>query len=521
MQRHHNPIVVPGGYRPGIIGPRDLILPRHAMHWRHDHSSSPGRTISKAFTEPPPVIPDPDFVVPNTWSHDVDGYWDGDVQGVSPGDIIQLEAGARDELRFRNIQGVSGADVLIRNDPAGKTTIARETAQTGDFTAQMRDCSFWTMDGGYTPGVPFGIVFTTTQTNDKPTTGMQLTGICDNYTIRNFEVDGNWLIYPSWIEGIGIGIQHNDQNQVEGTGAGEQEWRENILVESFYIHDVRGEGLYLGPNFENPEATNKVPLRNIEVRYGHFARTGRDASQIKSSLEGTNVFHHIYYEDSGLREDETEGGQKVGLGFFEGCGTMHHIWGKNAGEHGISFSVLYRPSSFSLPPYIVHDVNIIDPGVNDDPIAVQGHGIACSRPSGAFAEPSFCEYYNTTIIRAERFGLHIDSSIGADVLMQNNIVSDSGTQNIAAFGSGMETIDNNELGSVAAQNFGSNFALTSSSPARNAAVAGKVSTSDNAGMWAYVEAGADPFDPIGPYAALDANRPLGADECRGGLEFVE
>ena len=228
---------------------------------------------------------------------------------------------------------------------------------------------------------------------------------------------------------------------------------------------------------------------------------GRDGCNIKCTIEGNNSFHDNICIGNGARTSgEPNAGQKHGFSFFEGCGDAYNNYIADSGEHGIGFYCSYRPNSFTLPPYRVWNNVIIDSGVSTMPIAQDGIGITCGTALNK-AMPEYVEIYNNTIIRSENDGIDINGNISTPVTIQNNIVCDSGGTNIQNNGTGTATVNNNETGSVASQNFvsGIDFHLTSSSPARNEATTGLVSTTD-----------------------IDGNaRPMGAYECRGAYEFIE
>ena len=450
------------------------------------------------------AVADPDWIIPASFNYSADGYWDGDAPSatvlthaqagqtsVSAGDIIQLAAGNRAPIRMRNIHGASGNRVVIRSDPAGITTMARPSASSGGFVFWIKNMTDADFDGSYTTGEDYGIKITSTASGDAPSTYLQLTGICQDYTIRNVEIDG---AYPATSAG-GIGIQQNDGTVTEA----QQPWRENIIVEYCKIYDVEGEGIYLGPNYGSP-ASNSVPMRTVEVRYCDIQRTGRDGINVKSTLEGTNVIHHNYIKTTGTRTDETEAGQKAGIAYFEGSGTAHSNWIEDAGEAGIASTTLYRPSSFSMPAYICYNNVIINAGAIDTAIAQSGSGITSFRPSSSFAQPASMSAYNNTIINVENNGVAC-ANLSVNVTVQNNIISGFGASATSIGTSGTSVTTFNETGSVASQNFvsGVDYHLTSSSPARNAATAGLVAATDYDGN----------------------SRPLGADEDRGAYEYIE
>jgi hypothetical protein len=441
-------------------------------------------------SHPGGAVAPPDFIIPTST-----GTWNGASEGVFPGAIVQIAAGNRGTLRINDVVSSDLSNpIIIRSDPAGVSTIRRTNAQNGDFIFRINDSRGWILDGSYTSGQTYGIkVMHSINGVDSPSAFIQMWGVCQDYIIRNIEVDGGYL-QPN--ETGGIGIQHND-NSV--TSPGVQLWRENIIVERCKVYDVDGEGIYLGPNYGGG-LSNVTPLRNIEVRYNDLQRCGRDACQIKSTIDGNNSFHHNYCKTTGLRLDEHQGAQKLGFGYFEGSGDVYNNWFEDSGEHGILNFCLARPNSYSLPPTRIYNNIIIRSGVNDDAIAQDGDGIRVDAGSG-MAIPEYVEIYNNTIIDSENVGIRVYSEISTPITVQNNISVGNGGSDIALPGHAVES--NNQTGTVASQFFDDagldNYSLTTNSPALDNATTGLTASTDYA----------------------DVSRPQGPNKDQGALELLQ
>lgn len=397
--------------------------------------------------------PPPTFVVGTSTS-----TWDGVSNGVQAGDIIEIEGGSRGALRLNNIIGASGNHVIIRSDPTQQVVIANATSQDSFFTFVIDDSKYFTLDGSTTLGETYGFKVTTTANGDNPTSYLQIWGTCTDYELGYVEIDGQWLPNGSGLGQGGIGLQHNDHAIVFGS-----QWRENIRVHHFYVHDILGEGMYLGPNYPN----NAAALRNIELNNNIVWDCGRDNIQLKSAIEGTNSIHHNDCRRSGLRTDETIAGQQDGISCFEGYASIYNNYVEAAGEVGIRMNTNKRPNTFG--PFPVQDIynNVIwKTGVASTAVSQPGDGIRIDVSSGMALLGA--NTYQNTIVTTENNGIwHTGFVLAADV--RDNIVCDWGNNDITTPAAVTET--NNRTGTIASQNFanagGGDFHLTASSPARN------------------------------------------------------
>ena len=84
----------------------------------------------------------------------------------------------------------------------------------------------------------------------------------------------------------GSGIRVNDDSVKRNAHPGL--WREGILIEDNYVHDIALEGMYVGPNYQDGD----LPLRNIEIRNNLVEDTGWEGINAKSMWAGDNSIHH-------------------------------------------------------------------------------------------------------------------------------------------------------------------------------------------------------------------------------------
>jgi len=442
----------------------------------------------------PPKPGGPDHIIPLGVS-----TWDGIVNGVQPGHIIEIEGGVRGPLRIDEVHGLLGDRVIIRSDPTVRNIIRRTTPKGGDFVFRLRNCDHFELDGSFTAGEIYGIEVTfasgaTTGNPDNPSSFLHLSGICQDYAIRNIEIDGG---FSAGLSNNGVGIQHNDNN-VTFQSPFVQAWRENILVELCKIREVQGEGIYLGPNWLSP--LNGTPLRNIEVRFNDVQNVGRDGIQVKKTIEGVNRTHHNFVKNTGIRTADPQAGQKSGISFWEGYGDIYNNWVEDAGEHGCWWHCQNRPASEALLPVKAYNNVVIRAGFSTDPIALNGSGIIFGNKIGAAFSP-LIEIYSNTVIECSNRGIFVEANQEGDVTIQNNI-SVGNSNDIDDDSTGSSTVNNNETGSVSAQNFtdaaNDDYSLTGASPAVDGVSTGLVAPTD--------------FD--------DVARPSGAED-QGAFERVQ
>jgi hypothetical protein len=221
-------------------------------------------------------------------------------------------------------------------------------------------------------------------------------------------------------------------------------WRENILIENNYVHDVEGEGMYIGPNWDD----GGLRLRNIEIRYNRIFNTGWEGAQLKSAIEGRNSIHHNTCIRCGSRPESAKG-QKSAFSLYESMGDVHDNWIKEASERGIQHYVDYMPSSYGAMPSRIYNNVVIAAGRIRHADDLRGFGIfAGSNPGYAIVEP---DIYNNTIIDSDG-GIQVNSATLKGSIRDNIVAGASSASTEVQRPSGV-TMTNNAVGSVSSMGF--------------------------------------------------------------------
>jgi hypothetical protein len=389
-----------------------------------------------------------------------------DCSRVNPGDTLTIAAGTRGPLKISNCQGADGKRITIRNDSRGSepVVIRRDSGSGGGFVFSCTNCTYIDIDGsqkwqGAPQGKTYGIKVTMTG-GGSPSAFMRIAGLSRFVTIRNVEIDGAW---PS-VSKDGIGLSINDHTIKRAAHPGL--WREGILVEHNYVHNVQGEGMYIGPNYREGD----LPLRNVEIRYNRVEDTGWEGINTKSMWSGNNSIHHNVV----LRAGSNGGAvnkptQYSGINNNAGTVKIYNNWVEKTGQHGIQVWTVDGPKvGEGVGPFDVRIWNnvIVDAGSLWKPHMANSYGInvgamaGCERPDAAI--------FNNTIVQSRESAIRLTSDVfGGSV--HDNIVAASGGNPIVIPSSVRQT--NNEVGSVAQMGFVNpaqrNFRLTDGSPGRN------------------------------------------------------
>lgn len=420
---------------------------------------------------------------------------------VLPGDTVTLEAGVRGPLKIKSLKGTADLPILIQNDPRASSpvTLRNPTAERGGFLLDCYDCIHVVLDGtkkwvgapaGAYCGAPngtdgCGIRILSTAVGDAPTIYLRFAGYSSDFTVRGVEIDGNW---PSTsVDGIGIRIGDQDVLGTENPGV----WRKNVVFESNYVHEVQGEGFYIGPNW----IVDQIRLRNITIRENLVRKTGWEGIQLKSAIEGLNRIEGNVVIDAGAAKDSFKG-QHLGIQCYESkCDIIGNLVVR-AGESGIGLSTQHLPESYGpLASRIFNNVSVSAGATG--PLA--GHGITVYTGSGAARYAA--KIFNNTVVGPLGNGVNIDGgNLGAEQVVANNLIGDVG-------GKGLKLPDGT---SVARNTIGSTSSLGFIDPS---------------GLDFRLAAGSDAIDTgTGQVAPADdfhgVPRPQGNGPDQGAFEFV-
>jgi hypothetical protein len=325
------------------------------------------------------------------------------------------------------------------------------------------DCNGVRIDGGAKwRGAPSGKTYgikVTMAGRSSPTAFVRIGGLSSFVTIRNVEIDGTWPQFAS--KGSGIVVNDHAINANSHPGR----WREGILIEDNFIHDVALEGMYVGANYYQ----NDLPLRNIEIRNNRLEDTGWEAINTKSMWAGDNRVHHNVILRAGKNgSNKTKKSQYSGIMNMSGTVKIYNNWIESTGMHGIQAWTQEGPrESEGKGPFEAHIWNnvIVNAGGIWQPFMLNSSGISVGAQDGREKPVPFI--YNNTIVNARGRAIDVTRNVGRGVV-RDNIAAGSG-----AFISvpGIVNLVNNRVGSVSQMEFvnsnGKNFRLKIGSPARN------------------------------------------------------
>lgn len=385
--------------------------------------------------------------------------------GVKPGDTVTLGSGTRGPLKIYDCNGSASNRIVIRNDPdgSGPLVIRRASGPERGFIFDCRNCIGVEIDGSYKwrgapSGKTYGIKVTMTG-GQGPSAFVRIGGVSRFFTIRNIEVDGAWPKLAS--DGSGIRVNDQEVNRSSNPGL----WREGILIEDNYVHNIRNEGMYIGPNY----STGDIPLRNVEVRYNRVEDIGWEGINTKSMWDGDNSIHHNTVRRTGTNTSEGKSSQFSGINNISGTVKIYNNWIETTGQHGILVWTQGGPrASEGRGPFLAHIWNnvIVGAGALWRSNMGASHGINVGAESGT--ELPVPNVYSNTIVDARGGAINI-GSVSAGLLRDNIAAGTRGNPVIRAPG-GVKLV-NNWIGSVSAVEFMSagsrNFRLSASSPARN------------------------------------------------------
>lgn len=384
-----------------------------------------------------------------------------------PGDTLTIPSGQRGPLKIFDCDGTAANPIIIRNDPGGNgpAVLSRTSGSSGGFILQCINCIGVEIDGSYKwQGAPSGKTYgiKVTMTGGKgPSAFVSIRGLSRFLTIRNVEIDGAW---PRLASG-GSGIRVNDVTVKSSRHPGL--WREGILIEDNYIHDIKSEGMYIGPNYKNGD----LPLRNVEIRYNRVEDTGFDGINTKSMWAGNNSIHHNEVRRAGKNgASVAEAAQYSGIKNISGTVKIYNNWIETTGQHGISAWTQHGPKvSEGRGPFAAQIWNnvIVDAGALWRPFMLQSFGIHIGAQDGC--EKPVPYVYNNTIVNSRQSAISVSSNVGAGFVRDNIVAGAGGNPVISA--PGFVKLINNQVGSVAQLAFVDaarrNFRLKVDSPARN------------------------------------------------------
>jgi len=411
---------VSGTTQTDSTGIADFIIP----------ASSAARTISNATTT---------AYTGTTWA----SLATGSKTRPQAGDIIELAAGTHGKLTL-TINGSSSGNITLRANQSARSIVSVATT----FVLTVQSCTYLTIDGGMI-GSQYGLLVTAPSASSGVGHFIKYAGFNHHVTLKNFEVDGKITNFSA-VTGVPIGVGLHDNTLLRTAYPGVFQQHDNV-VENFYVHRVKGEGIYGGPNF----STGACPLKNMTIRNGVIEDTGRDAIQVKCWFEGTNKIYSIRGRRIGLNPDD-EAGQRYGVSVLSGQADVYDIDIDGVGETGIQFYTQAGPDANitfnGYGPYTTfaskcYNVLIANAGQIDTGTVNIGHGVAVGTDNSARVKTT-PQIFNITAVNCEGYGVNLGVASGG--FLRNCVLLGNGSGAYNLGGGGTTQSNNKTTGSLTA-----------------------------------------------------------------------
>ena len=257
---------------------------------------------------------------------------------VQPGDVICLDAtsGVFGRQVFSDIQGTADNYITITN-VNGQAVI--RSAPGVPHAVKIQNSKYFNFYGNGTTGVKYGIKATT-----DSSFFLSFQSKTTNFNVAYIEVAGpnpNGVGAKAGFAGMGIKTSPKCDQSV-ATGNFDMY---DVNVHDNYIHDVGGEGLYIGHGFYRGRVESGctdpiIPhrIRGLRVYNNLIENVGYDAIQIKNADQDVKVYNNVLrgygYRGVGAHDE----------GLFIGDGTVgefYNNWverGVGPGSHAIQLN---------------------------------------------------------------------------------------------------------------------------------------------------------------------------------------
>lgn len=200
----------------------------------------------------------------------------GDIMGVKPGETICLAAGFYMQIRFTRMNGEPGNPIKIQNC-GGMVEIGDAITFGRWYAVDIAYSNYVRLTGTGNAGLKYGIKV------GKSGDSALKVGASSDTEIDHLDI-GN-----ANFAGI---LAKTDYRGNVPPDAPEMN---NLNIHDNYIHDTRGEGLYIGET-----TTPGQNFRHLEIWNNIITRAGLDLAQIANAVEDAQIHHNVMYR-GGLR----------------------------------------------------------------------------------------------------------------------------------------------------------------------------------------------------------------------------
>ncbi len=320
---------------------------------------------------------------------------DGKKLGVGPGDVVCLKAGFYQYLQLENFVGSSANPVTIKNC-GGKVTVGDGTWHYGIVITGSKHFKF---TGTGDRNHQYGILVGGTRANS----GLGIYDLSTDFEVDHIEVKD--------VPGAGMHI-------LTRPTCDPRTWREsftmrNVSIHDNYLHDIDGEGMYIGHSGYPGKTINcdgkskKVyphSIQNIRVYNNITQNTGWDGFQVSCADKDCFIYNNTV-TNFGIRKHPN---QQAGIVLGGGTtGKLYNNFIKQGTGGGIHIFGIGNITAFNNV--------IVD--VGEDGVFI---GDKSTRPGYSY------EIINNTIISPKNEGLRINTDDSKDNKFYNNLIVNPG-----------------------------------------------------------------------------------------------
>jgi hypothetical protein len=312
---------------------------------------------------------------------------DGKLLGLKPGAVICLSAlNQYGNITFKNLIGTVSNPITITN--CGGT--ATMTATGRPYNMKVETSKYFKITGG--SGTSYGI---------------RLNGGHMGLTIQQFSTDfevNNIEIYNNTFAGI---MAKTDPTCDIATTRGHFVMR-NVSIRNNYIHDTKGEALYIGHSFYSGMTLScgvRLPhlIENLKIHNNKITNPGWEAIQVGCALTGAYVYNNTITNYGAMKEPH----QNNGIQFSSGTKGICYGNFINGGS-GTGINIIGHGDSF------IHNNVIVNAG---------SFGIFADERQGIGAGFKFI---NNTIVNPKSDGIRTYGDLVPNIIL-NNIIVNPGT----------------------------------------------------------------------------------------------
>ena len=335
----------------------------------------------------------------------VKGYHnDGNKLNIQPGQVICLDASlSYKTIKFSNIKGTPEHPIIIRN--CGGVAFIAEGLR-------FERCENFKLVGDGDPDIRYGIKVST-----KKSFFVTFEMFTTDFEMSRVEVAGlnkNGVGENSGFAGVGIKTSPYQDCELFSDSTRKAWIMRNVSVHDNYVHDVGGEGMYIGHGFYSGRKEKKCEqktwshsITGLRVHHNRVENTGWDGIQIKNADADCEVYNNVIRNYGTLNHRAHNEGLMLADGV---TGKAYNNLIDTGTGHGIMFQGMGNNDIFN---------NIV---LNAGEDGFNGTGSVM----GIYLPDGYYRIFNNTIYNSKKYGFTFFNSRGGEKLIMNNLIVKAG-----------------------------------------------------------------------------------------------